>query len=91
MPAPENLPVGTTIVVGAGSTVFRPDGGVDTVSGTLYVLDIEGLFHAGTRQILVGPGVPDLGVPPTLPGDQLTVSYEEMNAFLEREIKGWQP
>ena len=41
--------------------------------------------------ILAGPGVPDPGEPPTLPGDQVTVTYEQMNAYLEREIKGWQP
>ena len=91
MAAPENLPVGPTILVGADTTVFRPDGGITQVSGTLYVLDIEGLFHIGTRQILAGPGVPDPGEPPTLPGDQVTVTYEQMNAYLEREIKGWQP
>lgn len=49
----KNFKVGESIDVVDGSVVTRPDGSENTVTGTTYVLDVEGTFRLGEREVTV--------------------------------------
>lgn len=47
----KNYSAGEIVDVPEGTIVTRPDGSTKTVTGTQYVLDVEGDFKLGDREV----------------------------------------